>query len=199
MLDKKPLNFVFFGIAGSGKGTQVELLQNYLIQKDGLRKVVFVSPGIEYRKIVGSQSYTGERVNEIMGQGALLPDLLTTSLVISSIANEITSDAVLIADGYPRTVSQAMSLEEILIFYQRNGAHVIYLEVGREEALKRMKLRARPDDTDASIEKRFDEYVNNVLHAMNYFQGKSGYFVHTINGEQSIEAVHAEIISALGI
>jgi adenylate kinase family enzyme len=44
---------------------------------------------------------------------------------------------------------------------------------------------------------RFDEYVNNVIPSMNYFKDKAGYNLHAINGEQSIEAVHQDIIKAL--
>ena len=33
---------------------------------------------------------------------------------------------------------------------------------------------------------------------MNYFKGKDGYTIYTINGEQSIEDVHKDIIKALG-
>ncbi len=129
----------------------------------------------------------------------LLPDFLTTSLVVSSIASKITNDSCIIADGYPRTVPQSEALEQALSFYGRLGAHIIYIEVGKEEAMKRMKLRARSDDTDESIAKRFDSYVAEVLPAMEYFKNKDGYTIHTINGEQSIEAVHAEIITTIGL
>ncbi len=61
-----------------------------------------------------------------------------------------------------------------------------------------MKLRGRSDDTDEGIAKRFDEYMNNVVPAMNYFKGKKGYEIFTINGEQSIEDVHKDICAALG-
>ncbi len=191
--------FIFFGIAGSGKGTQVELIQKYLKEKYIANEFIFASPGSEYRKIASSGSYSSEKIKEVMEAGLLLPDFLTISLVTSSIANNITKDSVLIADGYPRTINQSIALEQTLDFYCRNGAHVIYIEVSRDEALKRMKLRSRPDDTDEAIAKRFDEYVNNVLPSMDYFKDKPGYTIYKINGEQSIEEVHQEIIKSLNI
>jgi len=60
-------------------------------------------------------------------------------------------------------------------------------------------LRGRTDDTDEGIAKRVDEYVNNVVPAMYYFKDKGGYTVYTINGEQSVEGVHKELIETLGL
>ena len=196
---EKSNTFVFFGIAGSGKGTQIELLKNYLEKNNISKEFVFASPGNEYRKIVSSGGYSGSYIQEIMHQGLLLPDFLTTSLVNAEIVNKITEDSSIIADGYPRTINQSIALEQILNFFKRDGAHIIYIEVSKEEAVKRMKLRARSDDTDESIAKRFDEYVNNVLPSMDYFKDKSGYTIYKINGEQSIEEVHQEIIKSLNI
>ena len=64
--------------------------------------------------------------------------------------------------------------------------------------MKRNMLRGRADDTKEGIEKRFDEYVNKVIPAMNYFKDKENYTIYTINGEQTIEKVHEDIIKALG-
>lgn len=198
-MNTAPYTFIFFGIAGSGKGTQVELLEAYLREKGLASDFVFASPGTEYRRIASSHSYTGEKIKELIEQGMLLPDFLTVSLVTSSIAEKITPDSCIIADGYPRTIPQSETLEQTLSFFGRPGAHVIYIEVDKEEAMKRMKLRARTDDTDDSIAKRFDIYVKEVLPSMEYFKNKDGYMIHTINGEQSIEDVHNSIITSLGL
>ena len=82
-------------------------------------------------------------------------------------------------------------------FYGRTDVKIIYIELGKEEAIKRMKLRGRSDDTDEGIANRFDEYINNVIPSMNYFKDKEGYSIYTINGNQTIQEVHQEIISKL--
>ena len=79
----------------------------------------------------------------------------------------------------------------MLNFYERNLINLIYIKVGKEEAMRRNLLRGRTDDTQESILKRFDEYTKNVLPAMEYFTNKENYKVYTINGEQSVEAVQA--------
>lgn len=194
-----PHTFIFFGIVGSGKGTQVELLQKYLKEHSLVEDIVLASPGIGYRKLVSEGYYTGKIVKTSMEQGFLQPDFLTNGLVTSTLAFDMTERSTIFADGYPRTIEQSKALEEMLAYYGRTNTQIIYIEVGKEEAIKRMKLRARADDTDEGIANRFDEYVNNVIPAMNYFKDKQGYKIYTINGEQSIEAVHSDIIKALGI
>lgn len=191
-------NFIFFGIIGSGKGTQMELLKKYLNKQDGKECVEAVT-GAEYRKMISSKSFTGELVKDAYNRGELLPDFLTNAIVTNILTSSLTNDKHLIADGYPRTVVQSKEFETMLKFYKRKGVKIIYIEVGKPEAMKRNLLRGRSDDTEEGIARRFDEYIDNVIPAMNYFQGKEGYKIYTINGEQGVEDVHRDIIKALGI
>ncbi len=189
--------FIFFGMVGSGKGTQVSLLQKYIKEKNPEAFFVFASPGNGYRKLINDGYYTGSIVKESLDRGYLQPDFLTNALVISNLAFEIKEDSFLIADGYPRTINQSKTFEEIINYYGRTNINIFYIEVGKEEAMKRMKLRARTDDTNEGIAQRFDEYVNNVLPAMEYFKNKDDFTIHSINGEQSINQVHSDIVKIL--
>lgn len=190
--------FMFYGIVGSGKGTQAALLVDFLKKRDQ-KEHVYISTGVEYRKLTGSDNYTGLLVKDSMDKGELLPDFLTTSIIVNSLINSLNAEKNLFVDGYPRTVVQSENFEQVMKFYKRNNIKIIYIELSKEEAIKRMKLRARPDDTDEGIAKRFDEYVNNVVPSMNYFKEKDDYEIFSINGEQSIEKVHQEIIKKLNL
>ena len=188
--------FVFFGQVGSGKGTQVELLARVLKERDG-RECVQTSTGNEYRKIIESGNYTATLVKDSITRGELQPNFLTNAIFTNILTASLNPEKHLIADGYPRTLVQSETFEAMMKFFKRENIKIIYIEVGKEEAIKRMMLRSRHDDTKEGITKRFDEYVNNVVPAMNYFKDKENYQIYTINGEQSIEDVHKDIIKAL--
>jgi adenylate kinase len=198
-MSNKLYTFIFFGIVGSGKGTQIELLQKYLKEKDPEIDFVKASPGIKYRELISDKTYTGTIVKESLEKGYLQPDFLTNGLVVSSLAFNMKENSCILADGFPRKIAQCQLLEELVAYYGRTHIDIINIELGKEEATKRMKLRGRADDTDEGIAQRFDEYFNNVIPAMNYFKEKPGYTIHNINGEQSIEAVNKDVIAALGI
>ena len=189
--------FVFFGIVGSGKGTQVKLLMDFLKAKDG-KNIVYAYPGNEFRKIIDSGSYTAELMKDSVSRGELQPGFFPDAMVANMLINSLTKDSHLITDGWPRAIPQSETFEAMMQWYKRDNIKIIYIEVGKEEAMKRNLLRARHDDTPEGIEKRFDEYVNNVIPAMNYFKQKDSYTIYTINGEQSVENVHKDIIKALG-
>jgi len=192
----QPQTFIFFGQVGSGKGTQVKLLMDFLKSKDG-KDTVYAYPGSEYRKIIESGSFVGSLIKESVSTGNLQPDFLTDSIVVNILNSSLTLDKHLIADGYPRTVAQAETFEVMMKFYKREEVKIIYIELSEEEAMKRNLLRGRADDTEAGLRKRFNEYLNKVIPAINYFKDKQNYLIYTINGEQSVEDVHKDIIKAL--
>jgi adenylate kinase len=190
--------FVFFGIVGSGKGTQVKLLRDFLQNKDG-KECVYAYPGDEYRRLVEEDNFTGKLIKDSMHKGHLQPDFLTTSIVTNILAVAVKPEKHLIFDGYPRTLEQSRALEQMNSFFQRDNIKIIYIELSKEEAMKRNLLRGRHDDTKEGIEKRFDEYVNKVVPSMDYFKDKANYKIYKINGEQAVGDVHKDIINQLGL
>lgn len=190
-----PKTYIFFGNVGAGKGTQIELLKNLIGESDS-RKIVYVAPGITFRALTGSDNYTGSIIKSSLERGQLQPDFITISICTWTLIQEMTADCHLFIDAYPRTVIQAQAVVSTLEYYGRKNVELVYIEVSKEEVAKRMKLRGRSDDTDEGINRRFWEYENNVIPAMNLLKDK-GYTLHTINGEQSVESVHEDIKKAL--
>jgi adenylate kinase len=188
--------FVFFGQVGSGKGTQVKLLMDYLKTKDN-KEIVYGGTGEGFRKLVESGNQAASLIKDIMLKGDLVPDFLTNAVFSNILIYSLGDEKHLIADGYPRTVPQSQVLEQMMKFYKRDNIKIIYIELSEEEAMKRNMLRGRADDTEEGLKKRFNEYKNNVIPAMNYFTEKEGYEILTIKGEQSVEDVHKDIIKAL--
>ncbi|MEK7459570.1 MAG: nucleoside monophosphate kinase [Patescibacteria group bacterium] len=188
--------FIFFGIQGSGKGTQIELLKEYLKQKNN-KESFYIYPGGEYRKQIESNSNMGKLINDSVTRGELQPDFLTTSLVTNLLTVSSLDNKHLFFDGYPRSIIQSESFEEMVHFFKFSNIKIIYIELSKEEAIKRNMFRGRHDDTEEGLNKRFGWYFDNVIPAMNYFKGKDGYEFLIINGEQSIEDVHKDIIKSL--
>lgn len=188
--------FVFFGQVGSGKGTQVKLLIDYLKSKDN-KDTAYAGTGEGFRALLGSDNFTAKLIKESILNGELQPDFLTNAIFANILNSSLSEDKHLIADGYPRTVAQSETMEAMMKFYKREDVKIIYIELSEEEAMKRNLLRGRADDTEVGLRKRFNEYLNKVIPAMNYFEDKENYTVFTINGEQKIEKVHDDIIKAL--
>lgn len=187
--------FVFFGIVGSGKGTQITLLQEFL-KKNFNQDSLHAYPGNEYRKITGSNTQTASLVKETLEKGKLQPDFLTNAIFTNILINSLNENITLIADGYPRTIVQAEEFLAQMNFFKRENIKIIYIKLSEEEAMKRNLLRGRSDDTEEGLKRRFAEYRNNVVPSMEFLKNKDIEVIE-INGEQSIEAVHQDILKAL--
>jgi len=184
--------FVFFGPAGSGKGTQINLLTDYLKLKDG-KECVYAGTGEGFRVLAKSENFTSKIVKEKIDKGELVPDFLTTSVFTDILVNYLDENKHLITDGYPRNIVQAESLEQMMEFFKRENVKIVYIEVNKEEVTKRMLLRARHDDTPESISTRINLFFNEVLPAMNFFKDKNNFEIILINGEQTVPEVFEEI------
>ena len=76
-----------------------------------------------------------------------------------------------VLDGWPRYMTQVRDMEEANIGYDK----VIFLDVSREEILKRLLARGRADDTEEIINNRIDLYNRETGPAVEYFRGKPGF------------------------
>ncbi len=190
--------FIFFGIASSGKGTQMSLLEKYIKEKYK-KECLHIGTGDGFRNIINKDNYVSGLVKEYLEKGNLMPDFFATSIVVDFFVSNLTPERNLITDGYPRTLKQAEDFQAMMNFFRRSKIQIIYIELSKEEAMKRNLLRGRSDDNEETIKKRFDWYYSNVIPTINSFEGKSGVTMHKINGEQPIENVHNDIIKSLNI
>src|SRR3989338_1385811 len=177
---------VLFGIAGSGKGTQAEILAKRL-------NCPIVTTGDILRK-----NQANPAVKAATEAGKLVPDEITLSLLEQELSSIGADGNEFILDGSPRTLNQAKWLAERIKKGQIRLTPLIHIKLSKDEALKRLKLRARHDDTEASIQGRFNFYQNSVIPALNYMKAQ-GYKVIEIDSEQSVESVAAKIDKALGL
>ncbi len=97
---------VLLGPPGAGKGTQAKLLEDRFAARQ-------ISTGDILRKAVAEQTPLGRQASEYIRRGELVPDRLIIDLVADRL-KEKDCEKGFVLDGFPRTITQAQSLEEIL-------------------------------------------------------------------------------------
>lgn len=200
----QPLTIIFIGRSGSGKGTQADLLYSYLEKKYGSKeavaeKVFRLETGKSLREIANGPTYTGSLVKGILTRGGLLPEFMTVYVWTNIFVSHFKEGQDILIDGSPRRLQEATALDTAFGFYGRHTVHVVFLDVPIEGATTRLKARGRFDDTDADIKNRMNWFDSDVIPAINYYRDNANgrYTFLDINGDQSIEAVHKDIVKAI--
>lgn len=194
---KHPHTFIFFGRSGCGKGTQAKLLTKYLDETTD-RKTLYVETGARFREFADdANNFTSSLTREVMAEGKLMPEFLPIWVWADALVRGFTGEEHLVLDGLSRRAHEAPILHAALSFYKREHPFVVYINVSRERAFDMLKKRGRGDDTDDSINRRLDWFDENVLPAIKYFQNNSYFQFIEINGEQTIEEVHAELMGKI--
>lgn len=189
-----PKTFIFFGSSGAGKGTQAHLLIDYLKKLDSEKQTLYIETGQRFREFITEASYTSNLTKEIIDKGGLLPEFLPIWIWSEYFVRHVSGNEHLILDGLSRRAHEAPILDSAMRFYKREKPSVVFLDVSRAWAREHLLQRGRGDDNGAEVDKRLDWFAENVVPAMEYFKNNDGYDFLTINGEQTIEEVHAEIV-----
>jgi adenylate kinase len=121
---------VFLGPPGAGKGTQAKLLS----QRMGF---LHLSTGDLLREAVKNQTPLGKKAKEYMDRGELVPD----ELIVQLIEETMPKDGNVILDGFPRTVNQALALEEMLKGKGEKVSKVLFFDVPDEVIIDRLSGR----------------------------------------------------------
>jgi len=121
---------VFLGPPGAGKGTQAKLLS----QRMGF---LHISTGDLLREAVKNQTPLGKKAKEYMDRGELVPD----ELIVQLIEETMPKDGNVILDGFPRTVNQALALEEMLKGKGEKISKVLFFDVPDEVIIDRLSGR----------------------------------------------------------
>ena len=194
-----PETFIFFGRSGSGKGTQADLLISYLQKKDPERKVIHIETGKQIREFLAENTYTSKLTQNIVKNGGLLPAFLPIWVWTEYLIRNFSGNEHLVLDGLSRRASEAPVLDSALSFYGIKHPFIILLNISREWSKERLLNRGRSDDTVTDIERRLDWYDNNVLPSIEFFRTKPEYTFIEVNGEQSIEKTHSDILKITGL
>lgn len=127
------MRIVLLGAPGAGKGTLAKDLV-------GLFNVPHISTGDMFREAVASGSELGRQVQNILSSGKLVPDEIVNELVRERISKPDRKDGFIL-DGYPRTVQQARTLDEMLTAMGQKLDAVLYLKVSEDVVVERLTNR----------------------------------------------------------
>jgi adenylate kinase len=121
------------GPPGAGKGTQAQFLaSNFAVPK--------ISTGDIFRRNVSEGTPLGLEARKFMDAGDLVPDEVTIGMVKLRLAEDDARDGFLL-DGFPRTVRQAIELDDVLRRIGTKLDVVLELEVNEDEVVRRLSGR----------------------------------------------------------
>jgi len=209
---------IFLGAPGAGKGTQAAALAQEL-------NLVHIATGDLFRQAIEQETGLGTRVKSYVEKGMLVPDELTTKMVLERLsAPDCELGAIL--DGFPRTLAQAEALDKALAQQAKATDKVIYIKVSEEELLRRLsgrwicrncqspyhtvnsppkvwgkcdkcggELYQRPDDTVEAVKKRLQVYFAQTTPLIDYYTA-AGKLIE-VNGKGDVEEVRRRIAAVI--
>lgn len=188
---------VFYGKAGSGKGTQAQLLKKYLEERDKKHPVLYIETGAVFRNFAKEDNFTAQMVKKVLETGGLLPEFLPVWVWTDIFIRNITGTEHIILDGLARNEDEVPVLARAFQFYNRSSVQVVLLQVSDKTALARLSKRERADDSGAEVKKRLLWFEKNVLPAVLRWKQFPAMRVHDVDSEGSIEDGHRRVLKAL--
>ncbi len=210
------MRLILLGAPGAGKGTQAQLLAGRL-------HIPTISTGNILREAIKNGTETGLKAKGFMDQGKLVPDDVVIDIVTERLARPDCARGYIL-DGMPRTIPQA----EALLKHGVDIDCVISIEIADEVIVPRMTGRRvcgtcgasfhvsanppraegicdhcggalciREDDTPATVRHRLEVYHAQTEPLKHFYE--QHHVLHLVNGDQPIESVYLDILTALGV
>ena len=181
------MRLILIGPPGAGKGTQCQRLA-------GMLQVPHLSTGELLRAAVREGTPTGRQASTYMDQGQLVPDSIIVGMVNQRLQSPDCREGCLL-DGFPRTLSQAATLDELLERQAMSVDGVIELAVPRDELVRRMLARKREDDDPEIFSRRIVSFEEQTAPLLDYYarQGK----LASIDGLGSADEIFERVRQAV--
>ncbi len=204
------MNIILLGPPGAGKGTMAEYIENGF-------NLDHISTGDMLREEIKKGSELGKSAEKYMNKGELVPDKVILGMIEMRLKEKAARHGIML-DGFPRNLAQAKALDKIAEIDV-----VILLEATRELVIERAlnrrvcaecgevysaklhkskicdkcggKLIKRDDDTEETMNKRFDVFEESTAPLIDYYKKKD--IVAIINADQPIKFETAAISGML--
>ena len=213
------MNIILFGPPGAGKGTQSQyLVENY--------NYIQISTGDLLRNEIKKNTNLGKEILAKIDIGDFVNNEIVNSLIDEIVSNKNYHNK-LIFDGYPRNISQAENLDNIMSKNNQTIGAIVYLDVTREiiekrilgrivcekcnvsmneyldnEQIKNHKcgkeyLKKRKDDNSKTIMKRYDTFIKETNPLLDYYSKKTTFY--KVNASVKIEEISTKIAEIVNV
>ena len=213
------MNIILFGPPGAGKGTQSQyLVENY--------NYIQISTGDLLRNEIKKNTNLGKEILAKIDIGDFVNNEIVNSLIDEIVSNKNYHNK-LIFDGYPRNISQAENLDNIMLKNNQTIGAIVYLDATREiiekrilgrivcekcnvsmneyldnEQIKNHKcgkeyLKKRKDDNSKTIMKRYDTFIKETNPLLDYYSKKTTFY--KINASVKIEEISTKIAEIVNV
>ena len=213
------MNIILLGPPGAGKGTQAKQIASEY-------RIPHVSTGDIFRKNIKENTVLGIKAKDYIDKGELVPDELTVAIVKDRI-NEDDCKSGFLLDGFPRTVNQADSLNEVLKSMNSKIDHVINIDAPRQSLIQRLTGRRVCKSCGDSYHRKFnppqkegicdvcggnliqrdDDNLKTVTNRLEVYDKqtaplinyyKKSDLLYTIDGDKDIDLVFKDVCDILG-
>ncbi|HEY0689105.1 MAG TPA: adenylate kinase [Kribbella sp.] len=185
------MRMLLMGPPGAGKGTQAKVLAERL-------GIPAVSTGDIFRANVAAKTELGLEAKRYMDAGDYVPDEVTNAMVRDRLSEADAGDGFLL-DGYPRTLAQVSTLDDILAEHGHRLDAVVALtadtEVLVDRMLRRAKIDGRSDDSEEVVRHRQEVYVAETKPLLRVY-AQRGQLVE-VDGVGEVEEVSERVLAAL--
>ena len=185
------MHIVFLGPPGSGKGTQAKLLAERLQVPD-------IATGEMLRAGVLEGTPLGGKVKAVMASGDLVPDDLMIALIRERLAAPDAADGFVL-DGFPRTVDQAIALEQILKGNEKSIDVVVNLAVPEAALIDRLAGRSglenRSDDGRLTVLERLRVYHEKTEPLIDFYRKRG--LLREVDGIGTVPEITERLGNAL--
>ena len=155
------MRIVMLGGPGSGKSTYTEYLIKHF-------NITHIYPGGMLRKEVEKGSEIGQQVKSIIDRGEFVPNQIVLDLITKKVEQSLQG---YVLDGWPRYMQQVEDMEKAEIGYD----YAVFLDVSREEVMRRLLARGRADDTEEIIGNRIELYKKETGPVIEYMRNRPGF------------------------